>query len=143
MTATLEKSPVVVRKRAVSSFEQVELWPHRPAQVEEAFEAPAVSAVSLEASLQTACSTSHVEEVVETPVRQPRLSRKIVTNSPPAGQSPAGQPGRHIARFLKVNGAIDGVKSQGIRFDLPARGLSNMLRLWRGSSEATEFIPVH
>jgi len=142
MTATLDKAPTVVRKRAVSSFEQVELWPHRTTHLEEVVESDSAAQPALDVTVQTACSTNHVEEVVETPVRAPRLSRNIVTNSVSAGRLPVTQPGRHIARFLKVNGAIDGVNASAVRFDLPARGLSNMLRLWRGSSATAEFIPV-
>lgn len=142
MTATLDKAPIPVRKRAVSSFEQVELWPGRAPSAVETMEALPEATPVIETVVQTACTSAHVEEVVETPARKPRgLSRKFVAASP-VERMPAVQPARNIARFLKVNGAIDGVRSSTVRFDLPSRGLSQMLRLWRGSSETTEYIPV-
>ena len=126
MTATLEKAPVVARKRSLSSFEQVELWPRRDDRAEVAGQESIMPEPVLAAVAHTASSTRHVENVVDQPARAPRaISRKIVTNH--SAQTPPAQPARHIARFLKVNGAIDGVRSQGIRFDLPTRGLSQML----------------
>lgn len=44
-----------------------------------------------------------------------------------------------IARFLNVNGAIEGLKSGGVRFDAPARGGFQTLRLWKCGSDVSMF----
>lgn len=69
-------------------------------------------------------------------VRSAPVVRRAVVPAPVAARS---VPVQAIARFLNVNGAIEGMKPSGMRFDLPGRGLSQTLRLWRGSNEAATY----
>lgn len=73
---------------------------------------------------------------VAAPVRGAAVARREVVPAPVAMR---GVPVQAIARFLNVNGAIEGMKPSGMRFDLPGRGLSRTLRLWRGSNEAATY----
>lgn len=75
------------------------------------------------------------QRVKVTRARRPSLgspSRPVTVVSCGGGNGGA-MPPRQIARFLNANGVVDGMRSDGVRFALPGRGLTSKLNLWRGS----------
>jgi hypothetical protein len=133
------------RKSSTLVTSQAELWPahgdvvmHGAATINESelFEAAAV---------EPAAATAPAPVVMPEPALRPRsLSRRIVSPSITTRALAPAQPARSIARFLTVNGAVDGVRPDvHMRFDLPGRTLSNMLRLWRGTETSASNLPAY
>ncbi|HMO51154.1 MAG TPA: hypothetical protein PKE26_07905 [Kiritimatiellia bacterium] len=131
------------QRAARSAMEQSELWPARP-----------VAVVADAAPAEVAPSRAAFYPLPEAPLPAPEVKplRPAVARAAKAMVRPAasvasrrapGQPSQMIARFLNVNGAIEGMRSGAIRFDLPGRGLSKTLRLWKGSPEVNEVVPVY
>jgi len=140
------KTRVSVKKRTSTSFQQAELWPsNSPQKIEMPMpEEPIVEAAAVSIARK-------VEEIPFVEVKKlrkpsPRVvvseRRKVVTVSGTKASSNTSDSLRvnSIARFLNVNGAIEGLKSGGIHFDIAGRGGLQTLRLWKGSSETTAFI---
>lgn len=149
MGATLDKVPALsgalagasraaVRRmaRLEEAFEQAELWPSaEPRPVRQAAGEPVAVAEPV----------SFVEVApLRAPVAAKAAPRAAVRRVVPAPMPVAARnmPVQTIARFLNVNGAIEGMKSSGMRFDLPGRGLSHTLRLWRGTTETATYSTV-
>lgn len=113
-------------RRATLVADQPELWADERVRVVEAEAAEPTVAVAPAA----------VAVRVAAPARSTPVARRAVV---PAAVAVRGVPVQAIARFLNVNGAIEGMKPFGMRFDLPGRGLSQTLRLWRGSNETATY----
>ncbi len=94
----------------------------------------AVVAVEVESKVEVAPAAVAVR--ASAPARSVPEARRAVVPAPVAAR---GVPVQAIARFLNVNGAIEGMKPSGMRFDLPGRRLSQTLRLWRGTNEAATY----
>ena len=105
-------------------MEQQELWPGRSA-------APVVAAPSGYTS-----SAARVESVDDT-----EISRVVnmETNRGTARQQGGRIRAVHIARFLQVNGAVDGVGGAD-RLTLPNRGFAAKFSLWKGNPVGTPFL---
>jgi hypothetical protein len=137
--------PAVRKKNRVAArIEQSELWPTSSAETpveairEEIAASPAV------AEDVPFIEVKKLRDPVPRAVKSP-LRPSVSLNRAPAPVAPLRNqsvPFNTIARFLNVNGAIEGMKTGGIRFDLPGRGLSQTLRLWRGSPETTTYSPA-
>jgi hypothetical protein len=143
-------SKVTVMKKTVRLREQSELWPAADQHM-----APAPTARTEEAApaKQTVRQETPVGEVPFLQVKNlrepvPRFSasptRKTASATPrcrePGPVRPIAAAERKIARFLNVNGAIEGMKNgDGIRFDLPGRSLTQALRLWQGTTETATY----
>jgi len=138
--------PTVRKKRSAARIEQSELWPSASASsapVEASREEVSVSAAIVEEVpfIEVKKLRDPVPRAVKSPLRP-----SVSMNRAPAPVAPLRNqsvPFNTIARFLNVNGAIEGMKTGGIRFDLPGRGLSQTLRLWRGSPETTTYSPAN
>lgn len=140
------KTRSMPKKRAATSFEQVELWPTENVPQAE-LPAPAEPVV-----LTTAISPSEpMEDVHYVDVKKlrkpaPRVvtaeRRKVVGSSGVKAAPHTSQSLRvnAIARFLNVNGAIEGLKTGGIHFDVSGRGGLQPLRLWKGTTETSAFL---
>lgn len=125
------------KKSAPSSFEQAELWsdPRGEVSVSEdvtEHQAPVDAVPFIEIK-----QLRSVMPVSAKTAQRGMGSRPVV--SAPVVASARKAPGLSIARFLNVNGAIEGMKPTGMRFDLPGRGLSQTLRLWRGTTETATY----
>jgi len=125
------------KKRPVASLEQTELWADpravRSSEVVDAVTAPVVEEVPF-------IEVKQLRKVM--PVSAKSAVRLSSTRSIPSAPSPVNgrnQTGVSIARFLNVNGAVEGMKPTGMRFDLPGRGLSRTLRLWQGTTETATY----
>lgn len=140
------KARVSVKKRMATALEQSELWPsHSAPKVDVPVQtAPIVEAVAVS-------SARKIEEIPFVEVKKlrkpaPRVvvseRRKVVAVSGTKASSTTSDSLRvnSIARFLNVNGAIEGLRTGGMHFDIAGRGGLQTLRLWKGSSETTAFI---
>jgi len=140
------KTRISPKKRSVSSFQQAELWPSDAARK---IELP----MAVEPVVETVAASpkNMIEEIPFVEVKKlrkpaPRVvvseRRKVVTVSGIKATSTTSQSLRvnSIARFLNVNGAIEGLKTGGIHFDIANRGGLQALRLWKGSPETSTFI---
>lgn len=139
---------VTVRKpRRAAAFQQAELWPAANASAETATPEAAAGEVDMAPAAMPVEHMSFMPAVEKETLARPRtLSRRIVTPSTPA-RRPAGlsgKPGGHIARFLNVNGAIEGTRTGGlVKYDLPGRALSKALRFWKSPDLLTGFSPAY
>ncbi len=146
--ATLDKVPawsavsprtsVSRRKNFNEQVEQAELWPSSAQKVHRA-----------ESAVESPVAAPVIEKVPFVEVRELRPAAPVAVKpairrvaAAPATVIARGVPVQTIARFLNVNGAIEGMKSTGMRFDLPGRGLSQTLRLWRGTTETATYSTV-
>ncbi len=136
---------VVSKKKNRAWMEQAELFPSTSVRVV----AVDIPETQESVAVETPVPFVEVKQLRDPKPREPRAVRstaspkpvtRAVSTAPLRNQS---VPFNTIARFLNVNGAIEGMKTGGIRFDLPGRGLSQTLRLWRGSPEITTFNSVH
>jgi hypothetical protein len=133
------------KRQAEAGFQQAELWPAHGAAV--AVEAPPLEEhlmAQLEGHLhEPATFSESVSDVQPVMARVRSLSRRIVVAAK-AERPVEHKPGRTIARYMNFTGAIEGLRGDvGVRFDLPARSLSSMLRLWRGSNVSSDYTPVY
>ena len=133
----LQRAAKVAKKRPVHSLEQTELWSDPRANCSPEAVAAAVAPVEEEVPF---IEVKQLRKVM--PVSAKSSVRLSASRSIPSAPSPVNgrsQPGISIARFLNVNGAVEGMKPTGMRFDLPGRGLSRTLRLWRGTTETATY----
>jgi len=125
--------PVVVKKRRRVSMEQAELWPSESVAAE-----PVVESMPESVSADTV-SFVDVAKMREPAVVETRSLRRGAHRKSDSSRQPTPRRTEvrvnNIARYLNVNGAIEGMKTGGIRFDLPGRGYPQALRLWTGTTE--------
>jgi hypothetical protein len=135
--ASASRGATVRKKNAPSAFEQAELWSDSSAQLAAAeVVADQHAPVDAVPFIEIKQLRSVMPVMVKTASRG-MGSRQVA--STPALVSARKAPSLSIARFLNVNGAIEGMKPTGMRFDLPGRGLSQTLRLWRGTNETATY----
>lgn len=135
------------RKRS-TAMEQAELWPSA-ASAEPSIlpESVPVTAAPISAPAVTEDVSFVNVKKLRTPVpRQAHAEAKanarrvvVTAKSRVADHTSHAVRVNSIARFLNVNGAIEGIKTDGMRFDLPGRGHFQALRLWSGSSETAAY----
>ena len=134
----MQNRPVVKKKSRRHEFEQVELWPEdQPAKDESAVQTAPVAEHTAAPEEQVPfvkVASLRASKLAAATARDRMASRRTapVTRTAPAMRRDLQ--GSHIVRFLNVNGAIEGMRTGGIRFDLPGRGFSQALRLWTGSN---------
>lgn len=132
-----QRAAKVIKKRTVVSPEQTELWADpRAIHAPEAVAAVAAPVVEDVPYIEVKQLRKGMPVSAKSTVR---LSASRPVSSAPSTVSGRNQPGISMARFLNVNGAVEGMKPTGMRFDLPGRGLSRTLRLWRGTTETATY----
>lgn len=136
--------PVAVRKRISAWMEQSELWP-----AESSHDEPTEAELLMIGDTPVVEDNVCVEEIIEEDVveevvsRAKRERRKIMPVMKPVVMAEKSRSVRvnQIARFLKLNGAVDVPKPNGIYFDFPGHGHFQSLHLWKDSPEIQEFSP--
>lgn len=141
-TAAARPAP---RKRVHAAFEQSELWPAPGPEAERIADtaAPAEDRYREPLSVLPEPARMTSAEPPPAPVRKsgPRPVLRPLPSVPvQASRSAAGQ---SMARLMNVNGAIEGVNVESIRFDISGHGLGRTLRLWKGTSESNDCVPVY
>lgn len=129
-----------VSRKTSSSLEQAELW--ADPQAVRSPEMVAVDAAPLAVVEETVPYIEVKQLRRVTPVSAKSSGRTPVSRSAMSVPMPVRErtaPVISIARFLNVNGAVEGMKPTGMRFDLPGRGLSRTLRLWQGTTETATY----
>lgn len=133
-------------------MEQSEFWPEVSGDTKT--DMPAEAASTRRASREESAKTADesLDFVKIAPLRSPEVVvARVERMARVSGGVKKAETHRHItarpvlpkhnsiARFLNVNGAIEGMKTDAIRFDLPGRGLPQALRLWSGSSNMDSY----